>query len=326
MESLLSKAQAAAIIGKFSGLKILVIGDLMIDEYLWGKVTRISPEAPIPVVEVVKEESKPGGAANVGRNLLALGAKVFFAGVVGADENGAKLREVTAAVGGNVDCVLSDSSRPTTVKTRIIAQHQQVVRVDREKTAPISAELVQALMQRVAPLVDQVDGIIFSDYDKGLLSKELVKSVVERAAGRKVLSADPKPQNIGLFANTSLITPNKKEAEQAAGFPLRNDQDVERAALQLQKQLSIESVLITRGDEGMTLLSNGEFLHVPTQAKQVFDVTGAGDSVISVATLARCAGATLEQSAVLSNLAAGISVAHIGVYAVPPEELLAAVE
>ncbi|MFA5264828.1 MAG: D-glycero-beta-D-manno-heptose-7-phosphate kinase [Opitutaceae bacterium] len=323
MDSLLSKDQAAAIIGKARGLKILVIGDLMIDEYLWGKVTRISPEAPIPVVEVIKDEFKPGGAANVGLNLLALGAKVFFAGVVGDDENGLKLKECTVALGGDVSAVLADTSRPTTVKTRVIAQHQQVVRVDREKTGSISGELMQALLRRIEPLIDRVDGIIFSDYGKGLLSGELVRTVVSRAAGGKVISVDPKPQNIALFANTSLITPNKKEAEQAVGFALKCDKDVENAALRLQQQLSIGSILITRGDEGMTLLSDGRFLHLPTRAKQVYDVTGAGDSVIGVATLARCAGATMEQAAILSNFAAGISVAHLGVYAVTPEELLA---
>ncbi len=324
MDSLLSKDQAAAIIGKFSSLRILVIGDLMIDEYLWGKVTRISPEAPIPVVEVLKEEFKPGGAANVGRNLLALGAKVYFAGVVGDDETGLKLRECITVLGGDVSAVLTDPARPTTIKTRVIAQHQQIVRVDREKTLPLSGELVQALQLRIESLLDLVDGVIFSDYDKGLLSTDLVRNVVSKTAGKKILAVDPKPQNIALFANTSFITPNKKEAEQAVGMALKCDKDVEEAAQRLQRRYSIESVLITRGDEGMTLLSGGKFLHVPTQAKQVFDVTGAGDSVISVATLARCSGASMEQAAILSNLAAGISVAHIGVYAVSPEELLAA--
>jgi rfaE bifunctional protein kinase chain/domain len=325
MDHLITKAQADAIIAKFSSLRILVIGDLMVDEYLWGKVNRISPEAPIPVVEVVREEIKPGGAANVGRSLLALGAKVFFAGVVGTDVHGGKLVDSIRSIGGDTDAVLADSERPTTIKTRVIAQHQQVVRVDREKTFAISSSMREALLAKIEPLVKQCDAIVFSDYDKGVLSRELVQAVSALAGPGKFLAVDPKPQNIAFFSNTSFITPNKKEAELASGMSLKCDADVEAAARLLQQKYSLESVLITRGEEGMTLLADGKFLHVPTQAKQVFDVTGAGDTVIAVATLARCAGASMAQAAMLSNIAAGISVAHVGVYAVPPAELLEAV-
>lgn len=319
----LTKDQASAIVGRFKGLSILVLGDLMIDEYLWGKVTRISPEAPIPVVEVTKDEFKPGGAANVGRNLLALGAKVFFAGVVGDDADGRKLCDAIRAQGGDVSGIVSDPSRPTTIKTRVLAQHQQVVRIDREKTFPVSGQVAERLLAQVLPLVDKVDGIILSDYDKGLLCRDLVQAIIARAKG-KVIAVDPKPQNISLFAGTTFITPNKKEAELASGIALKNEAEVEKAARKLQETLSLEAVLITRGEEGMTLFAENRFWHVPTQAKQVFDVTGAGDTVISVATLVRCAGASMADATLLSNVAAGISVAHVGVYAVSPEEILAA--
>jgi D-beta-D-heptose 7-phosphate kinase/D-beta-D-heptose 1-phosphate adenosyltransferase len=312
--------QISALLERFKSLRILVVGDLMVDEYLWGRVTRISPEAPIPVVEVTKEESKPGGAANVGRNMLTLGAKVAFSGVVGRDEAGRRLVEGLREIGGNTEGVLEDASRPTTIKTRVIAQHQQVVRIDREKALPLSAELCAQLEKHLIAQIKAADGIIFSDYNKGLLNEALVQRLMAQARG-KIITADPKPENMSYFKGASLITPNKNEAALATGMKLRSDADVEAAARSLQKMFSLGAVLITRGEEGMTLLSDGRFLHVPTHAKQVFDVTGAGDTVISVATLARCAGASMEEASILSNKAAGISVAHIGVHAVTPDEL-----
>ncbi len=319
----MDKTSATQIINRFNSLRLLVVGDLMIDEYVWGSVSRISPEAPIPIVEVTKEEAKPGGAANVGLNLLAMGARVLFAGVVGDDANGRRLVDQIRALGGDTSAVITDSSRPTTIKSRVIAHQQQIVRIDREKTGIVTPEVETRLFSSVESLLPSVDGIVLSDYAKGVLSKGLVEKIVRCSAG-KIIAVDPKPQNVGIFADTTVITPNKREAEQAVGFPLRADADVEAAARALQSRLGVRMVLITRGDEGMTLLADETFLHLPTKAKQVFDVTGAGDTVIGVLTLALCAGATPTLAADLSNLAAGITVAHIGVYAVKPDELIAA--
>lgn len=317
----LTKDQAKALFARFKDLKLLVIGDLMVDEYVWGRVNRISPEAPIPVVEVSKEEFKPGGAANVGRNIVTLGAKVSIAGLIGKDAAGEKLLQSMAESGANVQAVLADTDRPTTIKTRVIAQHQQVVRVDRESSAPISSSVRASLCASLEEHISRADGIIFSDYNKGLLGAELVSWVMERAQG-KVVMVDPKPSNITLFKGASLIKTNKKEAEAAAGFLIRSDADAEKAASNLRELLRSEALLITRGEEGMTLMADGRFFHVPTQARQVFDVTGAGDTVISVAALARCAGASMAEAASLANVAAGISVAHLGVYAVTQEEII----
>lgn len=319
----MDKTSAINIIRRFNSLRLLVVGDLMIDEYVWGSVSRISPEAPIPIVEVTREESRPGGAANVGLNLLAMGAKVVFAGVVGDDSNGRRLAEQIRALGGDASAIITDSTRPTTIKSRVIAHQQQIVRIDRERTGIVGSDVEQRLLTAIESLLPSIDGIIFSDYAKGVLSQTLVNRIVAKSPD-KIMAVDPKPQNIAVFTNTTIITPNKREAELAAGFPLRSDADVENAARNLQSKFGIRMVLITRGDEGMTLLADDTFLHLPTQAKQVYDVTGAGDTVISVLTLALCAGATPAVAADLSNLAAGITVAHVGVYAVKPDELIGA--
>lgn len=320
----LSRDRAAELVHRFKNLRILVIGDLMIDAYIWGKVNRISPEAPIPIVEVLKEESKPGGAANVGLNLMRLGTHTLFSGVTGNDDNARLLTDDLRARGADTGAIVACQDRPTTVKTRIIAQHQQIVRIDRESATPLPSAGLDRLLAVLRPRITEVDGIILSDYNKGTLQAPLVSEIIRLARGR-VVAVDPKPANVGLFRGASLITPNKKEAEQAVGYLLRDEESVRKAAAQLQSDLSLGNTLITRGEEGMSLFDGTQHTHIPTQAKNVFDVTGAGDTVISVATLALCAGATPLEAAVLSNIAAGITVAHLGVYAVSPEELLAAV-
>lgn len=322
--SSLSESRARELLSRFKELHIVVLGDLMIDAYIWGRVNRISPEAPIPVVEVIKEEARPGGAANVGLNMLAMGAKVDFAGVVGADGNADLLIRSLEARGGGVSAILRSDCRPTTVKTRVIAQHQQMLRIDKERPSPLTGERLEALEAKVRPLLQHAQGLVFSDYDKGVLQASLVSQLTEAAQGR-VITADPKPRNMGLFRNASLITPNKKEAEGAVGFPLTSEDAVQRAAEQLTRSLSLQAALITRGEEGMSLYDGLTHSTIPTRAKQVFDVTGAGDTVISVATLALCAGASQLEAATLANIAAGITVAHVGVHTVSPEELLQAV-
>jgi D-beta-D-heptose 7-phosphate kinase/D-beta-D-heptose 1-phosphate adenosyltransferase len=293
----------------------------MVDTYLWGKVSRISPEAPIPIVEVLRESSMPGGAANVAQTLLAMGAKVLVAGVVGDDQDGRTLVRLISEMGGDASTIVTDPSRSTTIKTRVLAQHQQIVRIDRELTTALSSAVSQDLLMKVAAILPRVDGVILSDYSKGVLQPSFCKEIIALCQG-KIITVDPKPHNIQNFAGASLITPNMREAELAVGFPLRTNADVEKAALKLRDDLSLGAVLITRGEEGMTLLSGDHFMHLPTKARQVFDVTGAGDTVIGVATLALCSGASHEDAAHLANVAAGITVAHVGVYAVKPHELL----
>lgn len=309
------------IVGRFKGKKILVVGDLMIDEYIWGNVSRISPEAPIPVVEVSREESKPGGAANVIINLIAMGAKVYCAGVVGADANAHKLEKYFRDHKVNYSALIEDTNRPTTIKTRVIAHNQQVVRIDKEKKLAISSAIREKMLTKLKPVIKEMDGIILSDYNKGMMTKEIVDGVMKAAAG-KIVAVDPKPQNMALFKNTTLITPNKKEAAGATGIDIETEKDILTAGSKLKKELAIKAVLITRGEDGMSLFEDSGISHVPTVAREVFDVTGAGDTVISVATLALCAGADFKEAAVLSNVAAGISVAEVGVYAVTAKELI----
>jgi len=317
----IKKSSLKKIVGGFKGKKILVVGDLMIDEYIWGNVSRISPEAPIPVVEVSREELKPGGAANVIINLIAMGAKVYCAGVVGADANAHKLEKYFKEHKVDYSAVVEDAKRPTTIKTRVIAHNQQVVRIDKEKKLAISPDIREKMLEKLKPVIKKMDGIILSDYNKGMMTKEIVDGVMKAAAG-KIVAVDPKPQNMELFKNATLITPNKKEASGATGIEIETEKDILDAGNKLKKELNIKAVLITRGEDGMSLFEDSGVSHVPTVAREVFDVTGAGDTVISVATLALCAGADFKQAAVLSNVAAGISVAEVGVYAVKADELI----
>lgn len=297
----------------------------MVDAYIWGRVSRISPEAPIPVVEVMKEESRPGGAANVGLNMMALGAKVDFLGVIGNDSAGEQMRRDLQMRGAGVTGIINSDCRPTTIKTRVIAQHQQMLRIDKESVLPLAEERSTALLAAADPLVAAVDGIVFSDYNKGVLQKALVEALTQAAQG-KIITVDPKPQNMSLFRDATLVTPNKKEAEGAVGFPLRSEEAVRLAGEKLRAELNLKATLITRGEEGMSLFDGVSHTTIPTQAKQVYDVTGAGDTVISVATLALCAGASFKEASILANLAAGITVGHVGVHAVTASELIAAIE
>jgi rfaE bifunctional protein kinase chain/domain len=320
----ISRQALKAIIKKFRNKKILVVGDLMIDDYIWGKVTRISPEAPIPVVEVQKEESKPGGAANVILNLVSLGAKVYAAGVIGNDLNADRLKAHLDHDKVDTSAVITDKTRPTTVKTRVIAHSQQVVRIDKEQKSDISPKTAAAIIKKVSLFAGKIDAIIFSDYDKGLLTKELVEGIME-LSGNRIITVDPKPGNIGNFKGITLISPNKKEASEASGIQISSETDVLNASMILHDITLAKAVLITRGEEGMSLYENGSVRTIPTVAREVFDVTGAGDTVISVVTLALSTGASFDESAVLSNIAAGRVVAEVGVVTLNPDELEEAV-
>ena len=318
MQSLKKHLQA------FVGKKVLVAGDLMSDRYVWGRVSRISPEAPIPVVHVTREESKPGGAANVAVNLKKLGADVLLAGVIGDDAGGRELEQLLLQMGMDTSLLLRDTSRPTIVKTRVIAHQQQIVRVDREDKRPLNVKLQNRLQEQLLAKLAEVDAVLFSDYDKGALSLELCQAVIQRAHDlKKVVTADPKPQNMDFFRGCTIITPNRLEAENAAGLELDSDENVLEAGRRLLDRLNTDAVLITRGEDGMSLFEGeGRISHIPTQALEVFDVTGAGDTVISTLTLALAAGAGFEESALLANTAAGIVVGEIGVAAVDTQQIL----
>jgi rfaE bifunctional protein kinase chain/domain len=310
-------------ISRFKNARIMVIGDLMVDEYIWGSVSRISPEAPVPVVSVTSESLRLGGAGNVANNIHALGGKVWIGGVVGNDEMGRKIFQDLHKMGIDTRGVVNESDWITTVKTRIIAHHQQVVRYDRELVRPILPEALQRILSLLEERIHEVDAVLVSDYGKGVVCPELVERVRSLTLGAgKILSVDPKVKNFPLFRNVTIITPNHHEAGQAAGRWIQNEQDLVEVGRQLLQQLQARSILITRGERGMSLFQDsGEVTHIPTTAKEVFDVTGAGDTVIAVLTLALAVGADAKQAAVLSNYAAGIVVGEVGTATLKASEL-----
>jgi len=296
---------------------------------VFGTVGRISPEAPVPVVAVTRDARIPGGAANVALNLSGLKAAVEMAGLVGNDAAG---RYVTRMLRGRkigVSAVVADPDRPTTVKTRVIAHSQQVVRVDREKKGPPSRRTHEALIRRILSLLGKVQGVVFSDYRKGTLSAELVREVTVAARGKGLFVAvDPKQTDFSWYRGCTLITPNKKEAEAAlGGRELRSDLEVREGGKELLRKAGAEAILITRGEEGMTLVERGrkECFHIPALARQVFDVTGAGDTVIGTVAACLAAGASMREAAMLANIAASVVVGEVGTSPITATKLLNAV-
>jgi D-beta-D-heptose 7-phosphate kinase/D-beta-D-heptose 1-phosphate adenosyltransferase len=316
------------ILSAFPAKTVVVIGDVMSDEYIWGKVTRISPEAPIPVMQVTGETLRLGGAANVAANLRALGAQVRVVGVVGADPMGQRLARLMADKGIDPAGLVADPERPTIQKTRVVAGHQQIVRYDRERQNEISAEVQKRVMAASMKAIEGAQAIVFSDYAKGLLIPSLCASLIESARRRGlVTTADPKPKNIMTFKGVDLVSPNKGEAEAASGISIESPASLDAEGAKLLAMLQAKAVLITRSEEGMSLyLAGGGAHHVPTMAQEVFDVTGAGDTVISTLTLALAAGADYLEASVLSNAAAGIVVGEVGVATVTPAEIEAKLE
>ncbi|ACL04515.1 rfaE bifunctional protein [Desulfatibacillum aliphaticivorans] len=309
----------------FSSCRVLVVGDMMIDEYLWGEVSRISPEAPVQVVEVKKTTSTLGGAGNVVNNLTALGAKVSVAGVMGGGKAGDLLNGKLTALGVNTEGLLVDQGRATTRKTRVIGANQQMLRIDRESKQEISEEQVQAIVRFAQNQIPQCDLVIASDYGKGVLTRSLMEELAKicKTAG-KALIVDPKGMDYSKYKGATCITPNKKEASQASGVEIKDQASLERAAAKLLEIAGAEKILITLGKDGMALFSPGEEpFRVHAQARQVFDVSGAGDTVISVLGLSLAAGASYKTAAALANTAAGIVVAKVGTATVDQAELKA---
>ncbi|MFN0066592.1 MAG: bifunctional heptose 7-phosphate kinase/heptose 1-phosphate adenyltransferase [Limisphaerales bacterium] len=327
----LRPARVRALLRRAGDTRILVVGDVMLDQFIWGDVRRISPEAPVPVVDFRRESFRPGGAATVARNLTALGGRAALFGAVGRDAAARQLADVLRADRVDVAGLLPVADRPTGLKTRVIAQHQHVVRVDRERRGPLPPAAARRLLDAVLAALPAADAVILGDYAKGVVTASLLEELQAACHARGVwLSLDPKPVNPVPLAGFSLLTPNRKEAFELAGLdddtraddPAK-DAGLQRAADALFEKLSPALLLITLGDQGMLLCRRGERpFHIPTVAREVFDVSGAGDTVIASFTLAIAAGASPVEAAIFSNHAAGVVVAKVGTATVTPEELL----
>lgn len=319
----MDKDRIKEILNKFSNKTIFVVGDIVMDQYIWGKVSRISPEAPVPVVDVIEENFLLGGAANVLNNIVSLGGKALISGVIGHDDVGRKIIHELRVRKIDTSGIIVESDRPTTLKTRIVAHSQQVVRYDREKRDDINSSSKKVIKEYLKEKLPEIDALIISDYCKGVVTKGLVSEIISllNSRGLPVL-ADPKVGHFDLYEGLTLITPNTAEASAGSGIPIINNKSLEMAGKSLIEKLRCKAVLITRGEEGMTLIEdNGEITYIPAVAKKVFDVTGAGDTVIGVMTLAIAAGATMKEAAEIANHAAGIVVGKVGTAVVEMEEL-----
>jgi rfaE bifunctional protein kinase chain/domain len=327
-----------AIINKFPKVKILVLGDLILDEYIWGDVRRISPEAPVPVVWANKRSYVLGGAANVANNIKALGADVCVCGVAGRDKNSEILIAQLKSKGIPKEGMLLVENRHTTVKTRIIAGHQQVARVDWEHTDSLRQSTNAKLYEFIEANISKFQAIIIEDYGKGVINPWLTKRVIDLARKKnRIITVDPKEEHFQYYAGTTSITPNRKETESAVrnlkiqdttnSFKintdrLMTDKDLDRAGRELSRYLKLDSLLITLGEAGMRLFEGKQIFHIPTQAQEVFDVSGAGDTVIAAYTLSLACGATKLAAAHIANFAAGIVVSKIGTATASRRELL----
>lgn len=302
-----------SLLNRFARVRLLVVGDVVLDEYLAGDVDRVSPEAPVPVIHVKSESEVLGGAGNVARNVVALGGHCEFCSVVGEDDDGLRVLRLLEELGIDTSGVLRLANRPTTRKTRIVARSQQIVRVDRETREPISAAEIRRLMAAVDARIDDLDGAIVEDYGKGLLTPRSIGQLMTDFAAAKVpVCVDPKGE-LRSFRGADILKPNLREAESLTGVLLGKRGGLERIASRLRKVVGPVNLVITRGGEGMTLFDKAEVRRdVPTHAQEVFDVQGAGDTTIAVLALARGAGATLLESAVLANAGAGVVVEKTG--------------
>jgi D-beta-D-heptose 7-phosphate kinase/D-beta-D-heptose 1-phosphate adenosyltransferase len=323
MTPLASKKSLLHTINSYSRSTVIVIGDIMLDHFIRGNVSRISPEAPVPVVSISAESLRLGGAANVVHNIHALGGTVFASGLVGNDEMGKKIVRQFKSLDLDTKGLVVTTKRPTTVKTRIIAHNQQVVRFDREVVSPLTSRHLEKIVSYLKKCLPAVDVIIISDYGKSVVSRKLIEETVNLSTEHNIpVLVDPKVRNIDRYRGVSIITPNQKEASETTGIDILTNDDARKAAQVLRERVQCESVLITRGDQGMTLLERDDMCtHIPTLATEVYDVTGAGDTVIGALALSLASGASLKASALLANLAAGIVVRKLGTAAATLAEL-----
>lgn len=315
------------IIDSFKNFKILVIGDIILDEYIWGKASRLSPEAPVPVLEVNKYSYILGGAANVANNIRTLGGKVYLAGIVGTDSQADKLSDILSDNNIDDNCIIKDKNRPTTVKTRLITHnHHQLVRFDREIKDEITENSEQAMLDKVSGCIDEIDLILLSDYAKGVLTQNLTQKLIKLAkAHNKPVLVDPKGLDYSKYSGATIITPNRLEAETATKSPAGTAPEI--LAQKIREQLKLDYVMVTLGEDGIFLSSEGKTKQIPAFASEVYDVTGAGDSLISGISLAFLASdRDIEVSMKLGNYAAGVAVRKIGTTAVKPKELKQIIE
>jgi rfaE bifunctional protein kinase chain/domain len=326
-DSQLKRERAEVITSHFAGKRIIVLGDLMLDEFIFGRVRRISPEAPVPVVEVEKQTLALGGAGNVVSNLVALGASPVPLGVVGSDSDAERMRLAFEKLQVNTESIVVDDKRPTTLKTRIIAHNQQVVRADRENRKAIATEIEDLIIAVFRREIATADAMIVSDYSKGLLTARLLAEVLPLAMDHKVtVCLDPKTRSFANYQPVTVITPNHQEASEATGIAIEDEQSLIEAGQQILDSIHCRAALITRGEEGMALFTkDGTVTHIPTVAREVYDVTGAGDTVIATLALALATGASFAESAILANHAAGVVVGKLGTATVTCKELLATI-
>lgn len=308
---------------KLDSRRILVIGDLMLDRFIYGSVSRISPEAPVPVVKVTNEINKLGGAGNVAQNIKSLGGIPLLVSAVGKDREAESLKKLMLGSDIPTDWLVETSARPTTVKTRILAERQQVVRLDNEKDSPFDDDDIKSIVEKIAGCINDVDGIIISDYNKGLISPLLMGRLHSLNIDGKLIAVDPKPGNYRSYRGVGVITPNLKEASEMAVIKIHTDDDIVSAATHIFNELSCKALLITLGDRGMALFEDkdAQVQWLPTRAREVFDVTGAGDTVISAFSLAMSVGCSMKIAAEFANFAAGIVVGKVGTASVTRDEL-----
>jgi rfaE bifunctional protein kinase chain/domain len=316
------------VVKRFAGMRIIVIGDVMVDRYFSGNVKRISPEAPVPVVEVTGETMKLGGAANVAHNIHTLGGRALLCGVAGLDRDGEWLVAELESQGIDRSGLFLSPDLPTTVKSRVVAHSQQVVRFDRERKGPLPGAVASRMADYLRSVWEKVDGVVVSDYGKGVIDERMMDSLrlLNRGRRRRPVAVDPKSSFFELYRGMSVITPNLKEAVAAAALPVERPGLLDRVGANLLRKTRAGAVLITRGEDGMSLFEKGtDAFHIPTVAREVYDVTGAGDTVIASLSLALAAGAPLREAAYLANVAAGVVVGEFGTVPVTKTQLLAAI-
>jgi rfaE bifunctional protein kinase chain/domain len=326
VQKILTKKRAIEIIANFSRSGVLVVGDIMVDHFIWGKVSRISPEAPVPVVDVQKDSILLGGCANVLNSIYTMGGKVYVAGVIGADNIGKRLLEELREREIETNGIVVEKGRPTTLKTRIVAHGQQMVRFDKESRKPITQVNTRKILNYVKSLRNKIGAVIISDYSKGVISQELIAGIKKIISNEKIyICLDPKQSDFSIYEGAYVITPNHHEAQRAAGMEINDENDLRQAGETLLKKYNFHALLITRGEEGMSLFERGQKIahtHFSTRAKEIYDVTGAGDTVIGVLALSLAAEANLQEATCLANQAAGIVVGKVGTATVSQEELI----
>jgi len=325
----LNQHRATELISQLRDRNIVVLGDVMLDEFIWGDVSRISPEAPVPVVDIKRESTHLGGAANVLANLLALGSRACVIGVIGQDFAGERIhssvREKSALQ--TDELLIADKTRPTTIKTRIIAHNQMVVRADREYRAPVNGEIEARIIRAARSAIENAHALIVSDYDKGVITRRILAEVLPSAYGRMPVLIDPKLRNFDAYRPATLVTPNHREALQVTSLEEDSDGALRTAAQRIRARLNCDAVLVTRGERGMMLLEgNRDPVFVATAAREVYDVTGAGDTVVATLAAALAAGASMTEAAVLANQAAGIVVGKLGTATASAQEILKTIQ